>query len=433
MKVLVIGGGGREHALVWALGRSPRVHTVRCAPGNAGTAIIAENVAIPADDVDGLVEHSVAERYDLVVVGPEAPLVAGLTDRLQELHIPVFGPSAAASRMEGSKAFSKEFMARHNIPTAAFQVFRDPAEARDYLLSPDTVYPLVVKADGLAAGKGVILADTPEQAAEAAAGMLSGKDFGEAGRVVVVEEMLRGIEASFFVLADGKNIVELATCQDYKRALDGDRGLNTGGMGTYSPSVFLDDATRRTIVETVVNPTIAGMQAEGSPYHGVLFIGVMLTEKGPQVLEYNCRFGDPETQVLLPRLDGDWFELLMASATGTLDQVRFSWLDQAAVCVVMAAGGYPGSYGKGEKISGLEQAGTEDGIVVFHAGTSLDEDGTVRTSGGRVLGVTALGDDLPDARKKAYAAASAITWSGEQHRTDIAADAAATLEGTRES
>ena len=432
MKVLVIGGGGREHALVWALGRSPRVHTLRCAPGNAGTAAMAENVAISADDVDSLVDHAAAERYDLVVVGPEGPLVAGLADRLQDLHIPVFGPSAAASRMEGSKVFSKEFMARHRIPTAAFKVFRDEAEAREYLLAADTAYPLVVKADGLAAGKGVILADTPEQAAEAASGMLAGRDFGEAGRVVVVEEMLRGIEASFFVLADGDNVVELATCQDYKRALDGDQGLNTGGMGTYSPSAFLDEATRQTIVETVVNPTINGLQAEGCAYRGVLFIGVMLTDEGPKVLEYNCRFGDPETQVLLPRLDGDWFDLLMASATGNLNKVRLSWLDQAAVCVVMAAGGYPGSYGKGEKITGLEKAAGQDGIIVFHAGTSLDEDGTVRTSGGRVLGVTALGNDLPDARKKAYAASAAITWSGEQHRTDIAADAAATLESIRE-
>jgi phosphoribosylamine--glycine ligase len=432
MKVLVIGGGGREHALVWALGRSPRVHTLRCAPGNAGTAALAENVAIPAGDVDSLVDHAATERYDLVVVGPEAPLVAGLADRLMDLNIPVFGPSAAASRMEGSKVFSKEFMARHRIPTAAFRVFRDETEAREYLLAADTVYPLVVKADGLAAGKGVILADTPEVAVQAATGMLTGRDFGDAGRAVVVEEMLQGIEASFFVLADGINVVELATCQDYKRALDGDRGLNTGGMGTYSPSAFLDDATRRTILDSIVTPTIRGLQSERCPYRGVLFIGVMLTEDGPKVLEYNCRFGDPETQVLLPRLDGDWFDLLLASATGRLDHVSVSWLDQAAVCVVMAAGGYPGSYGKGERITGLDEADKQDGIMVFHAGTRLGPDGTVCTSGGRVLGVTALGNDLPEARTKAYTAAAVITWDGEQHRTDIAADAAATVEGVRE-
>ena len=432
MKVLVIGGGGREHALVWALHRSPRVTTLRCAPGNAGTAAIAENVAIPADDVDGLVAHAAGEKYDLVVVGPEGPLVAGIADRLGELHIPVFGPSAAASRMEGSKVFSKEFMARHRIPTAAFQVFRDEAEAREHLLSEDTVYPLVVKADGLAAGKGVILADTPREAVDAATGMLSGRDFGAAGRTIVVEEMLTGTEASFFILADGDHVVELATCQDYKRALDGDQGLNTGGMGTYSPSAFLDDATRRTVMDTIVAPTIAGMQAEGAPYRGVLFIGIMLTDEGPQVLEYNCRFGDPETQVLLPRLDGDWLELLLASACGTLDQVPVAWLDQAAVCVVMAAGGYPGSYGKGARIDGLDRADAGDGIIVFHAGTALGEDGSVRTSGGRVLGVTAMGRDIPDARNRAYRAVAGIRWEGEQHRNDIGADAAATLEEIRE-
>ncbi len=432
MKVLVIGGGGREHALVWALRRSPHVRTLRCAPGNAGTAILAENIPIPADDVGALVDHAGSERYDLVVVGPEAPLVAGLTDRLQELGIPVFGPSAAASRMEGSKVFAKEFMERYRIPTASFKVFRDDAEARAYLLAEDTAYPLVVKADGLAAGKGVILAATPDEAVNATSGMLSGLSFGDAGRAVVVEEMLQGIEASFFVLADGDHIVELATCQDYKRALDGDRGLNTGGMGTYSPSAFLDENTRRTVLETIVNPTIAGLQAEGSPYHGVLFIGIMLTADGPKVLEYNCRFGDPETQVLLPRLDGDWFELLIASATGKLDQVRLSWLDQAAVCVVMAAGGYPGAYEKGSLITGLDRLDGRDGIVVFHAGTTLDKDGAVRTSGGRVLGVTALGRDLPSARKNAYEAMAEIAWENEQHRTDIGADAAATLESTRE-
>ncbi len=432
MKVLVIGGGGREHALVWALRRSARVRTLRCAPGNAGTAALAETVPIPADDVAGLAEHAATERYDLVVVGPEAPLVAGLADRLLELDIPVFGPSAAASRMEGSKVFSKEFMERHAIPTASFKVFRDESEAREYLMAEGTAYPLVVKADGLAAGKGVILADTPEVAAEAACGMLTGRNFGEAGRAVVVEEMLQGTEASFFVLADGNHVVELATCQDYKRALDGDQGPNTGGMGTYSPSAYLDDATRRIVMDAIVSPTIAGLKSEGCPYRGVLFIGVMLTDEGPKVLEYNCRFGDPETQVLLPRLDGDWFDLLLASATGTLDQVRPAWLDRTAVCVVMAAGGYPGSYGKGAAISGLDRADGRDGIVVFHAGTTRDDDGAVRTSGGRVLGVTALGDDLTCARRKAYEAVAEITWEGEQHRTDIGADAAATLEAIRE-
>ena len=432
MKVLLVGSGGREDALAWALGRSPRLEVLRCAPGNAGMERRAETVEIEADDLDGLLRHATVEGYDLVVVGPETPLVAGLADRLREAGIPVFGPAAAAARIEGSKIFAKQFMTRHGIPTAGCEFFDDAAGAEEHLRSAVAEYPLVVKADGLAAGKGVIMANDADQAVAAARSMLDEGRFGAAGKRILVEQLLRGQEASFFVLTDGEHFVELATCQDYKRALDGDRGLNTGGMGTYSPSAFLDDATRRTILESIVTPTIQGLQSEGCPYQGVLFIGVMLTKEGPKVLEYNCRFGDPETQVLLPRLDGDWFDLLLASATGRLDQVRLSWLDQAAVCVVMAAGGYPGSYGKGERITGLDEADKQDGIVVFHAGTSLGSDGTVRTSGGRVLGVTALGNDLPDARKKAYTAAAVITWDGEQHRTDIAADAAATLEGIRE-
>jgi len=427
MKVLVVGGGGREHALVWALNRSPRIDTLRCAPGNAGIAGQAEIVDIAAEDIDAILNHAVEEAYDLVVVGPEVPLVLGLADRLEAAGIPVFGPSAAAAKTEGSKVFSKEFMARHRIPTAGFEVFRDIAEATAWLQRPETIYPLVVKADGLAAGKGVILADTSEQAVVAAENMLSGKGFGEAGRTIVVEEMLYGTEASFFVLADGERYVELATCQDYKRAFDGNQGPNTGGMGTYSPSAFLDDKTRCTILETIVEPTIDGLRSEGSPYQGVLFIGVMLTSDGPKVLEYNCRFGDPETQVLLPRLQGDWFELLMACARGNLEQVEPVWKSEAAVCVVMASGGYPGSYGKGAVISGLEQtAGSED-VMVFHAGTSRGADGAILTSGGRVLGVAALGADLPEARNRAYAAAQQIEWDGEQHRTDIGADAVANV------
>jgi len=427
MKVLVVGGGGREHALVWALDHSPRIRTLRCAPGNAGIARQAEIVAIGAEDVDALLEHSVQEAYDLVVVGPEVPLVLGLADRLTAAGIAVFGPSAAAAKTEGSKVFSKEFMARHRIPTAGFEVFRATGEATAWLRRPETVYPLVVKADGLAAGKGVILADTVEQAVAATENMLSGEGFGDAGRTIVVEEMLYGTEASFFVLADGESYVELATCQDYKRALDGNQGPNTGGMGTYSPSAFMDEKTRRTILDTIVEPTIDGLKAEGSPYKGVLFIGIMLTSDGPKVLEYNCRFGDPETQVLLPRLQGDWLELLLACANGTLRQVEPAWKSEAAVCVVMASGGYPGAYRKGAVISGLEQATELEDVVVFHAGTSQGQDGAIRTSGGRVLGVTALGADLPEARDRAYLATKTIDWDGEQHRTDIGADAVANV------
>lgn len=421
MKVLLVGSGGREDALAWALSHSPRLTRLYCAPGNGGTARYAENVAIGAEDVDGLVKHAVAGEYDLVVVGPEAPLVAGLADRLEELGIAVFGASADAAQLEGSKVFSKLFMQRHGIPTAAFQVFSDSTEARAYLESPDTAYPLVVKADGLAAGKGVILAADRETALAAAEGMLSGADFGDAGRTVLVEEMLEGREVSFFVLSDGKRFVELATCQDYKRALDGDGGLNTGGMGTYSPSAWLDEATRQTLIEKVVRPTIDGMAADGAPYRGVLYVGAMLTSDGPKVLEYNARFGDPETQVLMPRLDGDWLDLLEAAARGTLGDTAPAWKKEAAVCVVMAAGGYPGNYPKGLSIHGLDDA-EATGAIVFHAGTVRSDEGYV-TSGGRVLGVTALGDDIAEARDNAYAAVKEIQWDNEHHRTDIALDA----------
>jgi len=429
MKVLVVGGGGREHTLAWALGRSRSVIKLRCAPGNAGIARDAEPVDIGAEDVEGLLKHAADERYDLVVVGPEVPLVQGLADRLQELGIPVFGPSAGAALMEGSKVFSKEFMARHGIPTARFLVFSEISEATAYLSSPDASYPCVVKADGLAAGKGVIMCPDAATAMASAEGMLSGHDFGEAGRRIVVEEMLFGTEASFFVLADGERFVELTTCQDYKRARDGDQGRNTGGMGTYSPSAHLDDRIRRIVLREIVEPSIQGMKSEGHPYQGVLYIGLMLTEDGPKVLEYNCRFGDPETQVLLPRLDGDWFELLNACARGELDDIEPKWIPEAAVCVVMASGGYPGGYEKGKIIEGIDEAAGMPGVVVFHAGTKLDDEGRIVTAGGRVLGVTALGTDIAAARDLAYEAVSKIHWDGERHRSDIALDALQAVPG----
>jgi phosphoribosylamine--glycine ligase len=422
LRVLLIGGGGREAALAWAFRKSPLLSDLACAPGNAGIERYARRVPIAADDVDALVAEAVAARYDLVVVGPEAPLVAGIADRLREAGLDVFGPSAAAAKVEGSKAFSKEFMARHGIPTAAFGIFDDEAEASRYLRSGDVRYPLVVKADGLAAGKGVVIADDAATAIDAAAQMLSGRAFGDAGRRIVIEELLRGREASFFVLTDGRTSLELATCQDYKRAGDGDRGANTGGMGTYSPSAWLDETARRVLRETVVGPTVRGLAAEGCPFRGVLFIGVMLTAEGPKVLEYNARFGDPETQVLVPRLDGDWLDLLAACARGELSKMTLAWRDEAAVCVVMAAGGYPGAYAKGQAIEGLDDAERLSGVTVFHAGTDRDASGRVVTAGGRVLGVTATGPDVPSARRLAYEAVAAIRWSGEHHRTDIAAD-----------
>jgi len=427
MKVIIVGGGGREDAIAWALSRSPSLGRLRCAPGNAGTSRHAETVPIGVGELDALFDHIRSESYDLVVVGPEAPLVAGLADRLRAAGVAVFGPDAAAARIEGSKVFAKEFMARHDVPTAAFKVYDSSDSACAYLNSGEPRYPLVVKADGLAAGKGVIMAADAEQAAAAARMMLDDGKFGSAGRRVVLEEMLYGREASFFVLADGESFVELATCQDYKRALDGDQGLNTGGMGTYSPSAFLDDPTRRTIVETIVRPTIQGLAAEGSPYRGVLYTGVMLTLDGPKVLEFNARFGDPETQVLMPRLDGDWLELLHACATGNLGQRELRWRDEAAVCVVMTAGGYPGPYAKGAPIEGIEAAEAIADVVVFHAGTTRDPRGHLASSGGRVLGVTASGADLDSARRKAYLGVACIQWKDEQHRNDIAADAVGRL------
>jgi len=424
MKVLVVGGGGREHALVWALHRSSGVETLRCAPGNAGIEKITECVPLGAGDIAKLEEHIVGEGYDLVVVGPEAPLVAGLADRLSEAGVAVFGPSAAAAMIEGSKVFAKEFMARHGIPSAEFLVFDDAAAARRHLETAS--YPLVVKADGLAAGKGVIIAPDRDTAIATSEGMLSGGSFGDAGRRVVVEERLVGREASFFVLSDGERFVELATCQDYKRAHDGDHGPNTGGMGTYSPSVYLDDVTRRQLVDRIVEPTICGLRDEGCPYRGVLYVGVMLTDDGPKVLEYNARFGDPETQVLIPRLDGDWLPLLHACAVGGLEGVTPRWKEDAAVCVVMASDGYPGSYPEGVPIEGVDEAEARGNITVFHAGTA-SVDGKLVTAGGRVLGVTALGADLVQARARAYDAVSRIRFNGAHHRTDIGMDAVRTL------
>jgi phosphoribosylamine--glycine ligase len=429
LKVLIVGSGGREDALAWALRKSPDVGVLRCAPGNPGIARRAEPVPLAASDVPGLVRHARDERYDLVVVGPEAPLVAGLADRLREEGIAVFGPQAAAAELEGSKVFSKRFMARHGIPTAAFEVFDDAAEAGRFLLSEAASYPLVVKADGLAAGKGVVVAQDPESAVEVARDMLGGRAFGAAGARIVVEECLVGREVSFFVLSDGERGLDLAACQDYKRAEDGDRGPNTGGMGAYAPSAWLEEGVRRALVEGVARKTIEGLAAEGRPYRGVLFVGVMLTASGPQVLEYNVRFGDPETQVLLPRLAGDWLPLLLGAARGDLSGAQAHWKDAAAVCVVLASRGYPGRHATGYIIEGVEEAEREEGVEVFHAGTALDGAGRLVGAGGRVLDVVALGDGLAQARERAYRGVRRIHSEGLRHREDIAADALAGAQG----
>ena len=423
MNVLLVGSGGREAALAWALRHSDAVQTLRAAPGNAGMSRVAERVPIPAGDVDALAAHALEARYDLVVIGPEAPLVLGLADRLRASGLRVFGPDAPAARLEGSKVAAKSFMDRHGIPTAPWRSFDEAREATRYLLSEEAAYPLVVKADGLAAGKGVVIADEPEAAVEAADAMLSGRAFGAAGSRIVVEERLLGREASFFVLTDGERVLELATCQDYKRLHDADTGPNTGGMGAYSPSAWLDEASRRFLHDEVALRTIRGLAAEGAPYRGVLYIGAMLTERGPRVLEYNVRFGDPETQVLIPRLRGDGLPLLLGCAEGDLGGLVPSWRDEVAVCVVLASKGYPSASSPPQPIEGLDRAAEVPGVLLFHAATELDAHGRVVTAGGRVLGVTALGADLAGARDRAYEAAACITWPGMQRRTDIATDA----------
>lgn len=422
MRVLVVGGGGREHALAWKIHQSPEVELLLCAPGNAGTASVARNVDVSASDVAGLVELAVAERVDLVVVGPEAPLVAGLADALAKHDIDVFGPVASGARLEGSKVFAKQLMQRYLIPTATFRAFDDYDEAAEYI---DSIrhYPVVIKADGLAAGKGVVLPETREEALEEALSMLEAGRFGDAGRRILIEECLRGPELSMLALTDGKTIVELESSQDHKRALDGDEGPNTGGMGAFSPTPVADARLVERVTEDVLVRVVHGFARERIPYRGVLYAGLMATRGGPRVLEFNCRFGDPETQAVLMRLRSDVVPLLRATAQGTLSKIApLEWDPRPAVCVVLASRGYPETSSKGDVITGLEEAAAMEDVQVFHAGTAV-VDGDVVTSGGRVLGVTALGDDVADARRRAYAAVECIRFDGMQYRTDIASSA----------
>jgi len=417
MKVLVVGSGGREHALCWAIAASPLVERLYCAPGNAGIANEAECVPIAAEDIDALVRFATGNAIDFVVVGPEAPLVAGLADRLRDAGIKTFGPSAKAAMLEGSKGFMKDFCARHGIPTAAYGRFADAAAAKDFIVAHGA--PIVVKADGLAAGKGVIIAETVAQAQRAVDDMLEGGAFGAAGAEVVIEEFLDGEEASFFALSDGETALPLASAQDHKRVGDGDTGPNTGGMGAYSPAPVVTDAMAATVMETIIRPTIAGMRAEGAPYAGVLYAGLMIADGRPKLLEYNVRFGDPECQVLMMRLKSDLLPALVAAADGVLSSFDLRWYDEAALTVVMAANGYPGAYDKGSEIGGLDAAGAMENVMVFHAGTARAEDGRVLATGGRVLGVTALGATVADAQMRAYAAVDAIDWPGGFCRRDI--------------
>ena len=418
MKILLIGSGGREHALAWAISGSALTETLIIAPGSDAMAGLGRCADVAADDLDGLLALAATEKPDLVVVGPEAPLVAGLVDRLDAAGIPAFGPSAAAARLEGSKAFAREACARFGIHQPGFTVCADIGSAKAAIAA--TGGACVIKADGLAAGKGVVVADTAAEAEDAAAEMLDGR-FGEAGATLLVEERINGPEASLFALVDGADVLFMGSAQDHKRAYDGDKGPNTGGMGAVSPSPRLSEALRQQVMDEIVRPLARGMADEGTPYRGILYVGLMLTADGPQVIEFNCRLGDPEAQVILPRLRSDLVAAMLATVEGTLGHVSLRWDGRSAVTVVMAAEGYPGTYEKGSVISGTEAAGASDDVMLFHAGTRIDDSGTVTANGGRVLAVTGLGDDTASARAAAYAAVDGIDWPGGFCRRDIAA------------
>ena len=418
MRVLVIGGGGREHALVWKISQSPKVTEVFCAPGNAGTATIANNVPIAADQIHQLLEFAQENEIGLTVVGPEQPLVMGIVDRFQEKGLRIFGPSARAAELEGSKAFSKNIMEKYSLPTAAYEIFTSHEKARRYF--DKETGPIVVKASGLAAGKGVILCRNAEEGLKAVDTIMKDKSFGSAGDEVVIEEFLEGPEVSVLAFSDGNTVLLMDSAQDHKAALDGDRGPNTGGMGAYSPAPVFTDVMRQKVRDKIMFPLIRAMKAEGRSYQGILYAGLMLTKHGPKILEFNARFGDPETQPLLARMESDIVPLFEACIDGTLEQCDLKWKPETAVCVVMAAKGYPGSYEKGKEIFELDGAGALPDVVVFHAGTKL-EDGKVLTNGGRVLGVTATGSDTSSAIAKAYEAVSKIKWDGIHYRKDIGA------------
>ena len=420
MRILVLGSGGREHALVWKLRQSPRATKVYCAPGNGGIADDAE--CLPADlkSLDSLVAVASQLRPDLTVVGPELPLTLGVVDEFTRRGWPVFGPTKTAAQLESSKSLAKEFLQRHHIPTAHYAICDSVDEVRAAL--PHFHPPVVVKADGLAAGKGVVIAQSKEEAVGVAAEMLSGKMVGEAGSRVVLEECLKGDELSFLVLSDGERVAPLVAAQDHKRVDDGDTGPNTGGMGAYSTAAIIDDKMRDWLVNHIARPVVEGMKAEGAEYKGLLYCGLMMTARGPMVLEFNCRFGDPETQPILMRLESDLVEALEASIEGRVSDGDFKWSSDASVCVVMSSGGYPGTFDAGKKISGVEEAAKIDGVKVFHAGTTK-RDGAYYTSGGRVLGVSARAPELEIAVRRAYDACAKISFDGAHYRKDIAARA----------
>ena len=417
MKVLVVGSGGREHTLTWKLAQSQTVDQIYCAPGNGGIAQVATCVDLSVDDLPALADFAEQESIDLTLVGPEAPLVAGIADLFAERGLTIYGPSQAAARLEGSKSFTRQLLRKHGIDHIQFEVFPDAAEAKAYVRRQGA--PIVVKADGLAAGKGVEVAQTVAEAEAHIDLCLEQGVYGSAGETVIVEECLVGQECSIKVFTDGETVVPMVPSQDYKPIGDGDVGPNTGGMGCYSPVPAVDDEVFDHIINQLIKPTIAAMAAEGIPYMGILYAGCILTDAGPKLLEYNCRLGDPETQVVLPRLDGDLVAILQATVEGRLDEVDIRWKQERCVCVVLASGGYPRSYETGKPISGLAQAASREDVMIFHAGTARQDEQLV-TNGGRVLGVTALGESYKAARERAYQAAAIVSFENKYYRTDIA-------------
>lgn len=417
MKILVVGGGGREHALVWKIAQSNKVSQIYCAPGNAGIASMASCVPIDTGDIEGLLNFALEKEIDLTVVGPEDPLTAGIVDRFSEHELKIFGPSKAAAEIEGSKKFCKELMRKYKIPTGDYASFDNPDDAVEYIYNHGA--PIVVKANGLAAGKGVIVAGTVEEAEDAVYTIMKKKAFGEAGDTIIIEEFLEGEEASFLVFTDGDIVIPMVTSQDHKPIFDNDQGPNTGGMGAYSPAPVITDGLFRRIMNDIMIPTVKGMAAEGKKYRGILYAGLMIKEGIPRVLEFNARFGDPETQPILMRLKSDIVPILEACISGHLAKAMVTWDERPSVCVVMASGGYPGKYEKGKVISGLDEAAELENVMVFHAGTTTNKNGQVVTNGGRILGVTAIDASIPTAIDRCYQAVKLISWPGVQYRTDI--------------